>query len=46
MIRAALTPFADAQQVAVAWLDDHFKTYGDMSPNSYMTKISITFRFL
>jgi hypothetical protein len=33
MTRAAMTPLADRQQSAVAWLHDYSTTFGDFAPN-------------
>lgn len=41
MIRAALQPLACTQQFCSAWLGEYFRTYGDQSPNSAETKLSL-----
>ena len=42
MIRAAMTPLADSQQHARNWIENHFDKYGDHSPNSLDTHLSIS----
>jgi hypothetical protein len=43
MVRAAMTPLADSQQHATSnWIENHFDTYGDHSPNSLETHLSIS----
>lgn len=41
MIRAALTPMADIQQLATLWLEHYFETYGDQAPNQDETHLHI-----
>lgn len=33
IIRAALTPMSNAQQMATSWLESYFANYGDPAPN-------------
>jgi hypothetical protein len=44
MIRAGMAPVADVQQIALSWLENHFETYGDISPNSDIVKLNINFK--
>jgi hypothetical protein len=39
-IRAALAPLSERQDMCTSWLESHFETCGDHSPNSELTKIS------
>lgn len=42
--RCAMTPLAEKQSLCIAWLDEYFKTYSDHSPNSLLSKVSLTFK--
>lgn len=43
-VRSSGTPLADRQQLCIAWLDNYFKAYSDKSPNSLLSKVSLTFK--
>lgn len=40
--RYGLAPLNRGDQIAIAWLNHHFEHYGDQSPNSLETMLSIT----
>jgi len=41
MVRAALQPFSQRQQMCRVWMEDYFKTFGDHQPNSEFNKLSV-----
>ena len=42
--KCAMSPLAEKQSLCITWLDEYFKTYSDHSPNSLLSKVSLTFK--